>query len=383
MKEKPIRILHVLGSLNRGGAETMIMNLYRELDKTKFQFDFVIHTNEKGDYTDEILKLGGKIYSIPAYKVYNHFAYKKAWKEFLNQHKEYNIIHGHVRSTAAIYLKIAKKYGLYTIAHSHSTSSGKGIIAIIKNILQYRIRYVADYFIGCSKESAEWLFGKKIANSDRCTILNNAIDTKKYLYNENTREKLRKEFNIKKEDKLIGNVGRFSYVKNHKFLIQIFEEICKKSNNYKLILIGDGKLREEIEELVKRKKLEDKVIFTGVRKNINEILQAIDIIVMPSIYEGLPVALVEAQSASLPCLITDTITDEVDITELIYREKLREEPNVWANDIVDILNNFNRETVKDVELKIKKHGYDIETTTNNIETIYLNGIEKLKEREQN
>lgn len=378
-----IRILQVIGSLNSGGSQSMIMNIYRNIDRKKIQFDFIIHKKDEVSYSEEIRRLGGKIYVLPQYKVYNVFSFKKAWNNFFKKHPEYKVIHGHVRSTASIYLKIAKKYGLYTIAHSHSTSSGKGISAIIKNILQYRIRYVADYFIGCSKESAEWLFGKKIANSDRCTILNNAIDTKKYLYNENTREKLRKEFNIKKEDKLIGNVGRFSYVKNHKFLIQIFEEICKKSNNYKLILIGDGKLREEIEELVKRKKLEDKVIFTGVRKNINEILQAIDIIVMPSIYEGLPVALVEAQSASLPCLITDTITDEVDITELIYREKLREEPNVWANDIVDILNNFNRETVKDVELKIKKHGYDIETTTNNIETIYLNGIEKLKEREQN
>lgn len=378
-----IRILQVIGSLNSGGSQSMIMNIYRNIDRKKIQFDFIIHKEDEVLYSEEIERLGGKIYVLPQYKVYNVFSFKKAWNDFFKKHPEYKVIHGHVRSTASIYLKIAKKYGLYTIAHSHSTSSGKGIIAIIKNILQYRIRYVADYFIGCSKESAEWLFGKKIANSDRCTILNNAIDTKKYLYNETTREKLREKFNIKKENKLIGNVGRFSYVKNHKFLIRIFEEVCKKSNNYKLILIGDGELREEIEELVKNKKLEDKVIFTGVRKDINEMLQTVDIIVMPSIYEGFPVTLVEAQAASLPCLITDTITDEVDITELIYREKLGEAPDVWANDIIDILDNFNRKTVKDVELKIKKHGYDIETTTNNIKTIYLNGIEKLKEREQN
>lgn len=374
-KEK-IRVLQVFGKLNRGGAETMLMNLYRQIDKDAINFDFVKHTEEECAYDNEIYSLGGKIYSIPRYKVYNHFQYKRAWNKFFQEHREFDIIHCHVRSTASIILKIAKKYGLITIAHSHSTSSGKGILAIIKNILQYRIRYIADYFIGCSKKSAEWLFGKNIVNSDKCLILNNAIDTKKYLYNEETREKIREEFNISKDEKVIGNVGRFSEVKNHKFLIQIFEELCKK-DNYKLILIGEGELKTEIEELVKKKNLADKVIFTGVRKDINELVQAIDIIVMPSIYEGLPVTLVEAQAASLPCLITDTITCEVDITELIHREKLENLPSVWSRDIAYILKNFNRRKVEDIENKIKKKGYAIEATSKQMESLYKDIIEKI------
>lgn len=336
-----IRVLQVLGGLNRGGAETMVMNLYRNIDRNKIQFDFIKHTESKCAYDDEIKELGGRIYSIPKYKVYNHFQYKKAWNNFLKKHPEYKIIHGHVRSTATIYLKIAKKYGLYAIAHSHSTSSGKGIKAIIKNMLQFRIRYITDYFMGCSKEANEWLYGKKIANSEKCIILHNAIDVEKYTYNEDIRNKLRKELNIKEDEMVVGNIGRFSYMKNHKFLIDIFEKLCK-TENCKLLLVGDGELKNDIQNIVKNKHLENKVIFTGVRSDVNEILQAMDIFVMPSIFEGLPVTLIEAQASGVPSLIANTITKEVDITPLIYRENLKNEPLIWTNKIKDILKNFNR-----------------------------------------
>lgn len=336
-----IRVLQVLGGLNRGGAETMVMNLYRNIDRNKIQFDFIKHTESKCAYDDEIKELGGRIYSIPKYKVYNHFQYKKAWNNFFKKHPEYKIIHGHVRSTATIYLKIAKKYGLYAIAHSHSTSSGKGIKAIIKNMLQFRIRYITDYFMGCSKEANEWLYGKKIANSEKCIILHNAIDVEKYTYNEDIRNKLRKELNIKEDEMVVGNIGRFSYMKNHKFLIDIFEKLCK-TENCKLLLVGDGELKNDIQNIVKNKHLENKVIFTGVRSDVNEILQAMDIFVMPSIFEGLPVTLIEAQASGVPSLIANTITKEVDITPLIYRENLKNEPLIWTNKIKDILKNFNR-----------------------------------------
>lgn len=336
-----IRVLQVLGGLNRGGAETMVMNLYRNIDRNKIQFDFIKHTESKCAYDDEIKELGGRIYSIPKYKVYNHFQYKKAWNNFLKKHPEYKIIHGHVRSTATIYLKIAKKYGLYTIAHSHSTSSGKGIKAIIKNMLQFRIRYIADFFMGCSQDANEWLFGKKSANSEKCFVLPNAIEVEKYKYNEEIARKIKAEFNIKNDEIVVGHIGRFSYMKNHKFLIEIFEKLCK-TENCKLLLVGDGELKNDIQNIVKNKHLENKVIFTGVRSDVNEILQAMDIFVMPSIFEGLPVTLIEAQASGVPSLIANTITKEVDITPLIYRENLKNEPLIWTNKIKDILKNFNR-----------------------------------------
>ena len=172
---EPTRILHVLGSLTRGGAQTMIMNLYRNIDRDKVQFDFIVHTNKKYEYDDEVTSLGGKIYSFPSYKGKNHFGYKNAWKSFLVNHPEYKIIHGHVRSTASIYLKIAKQYGLNTIAHSHNTSSGNGISAFVKNTLQFPLRYIADNLFACSEYAGTWLFGKNVQRKKNFYILNNEI----------------------------------------------------------------------------------------------------------------------------------------------------------------------------------------------------------------
>lgn len=367
---KAHRILNVLGGLNRGGAETLVMNIYREIDKEKFRFDFVVHTTEVGEYEQEILETGGKIYRMPKYTVVNHFKYKQEWKRFFKEHTEYKIVHAHMRSTASIFLKIAKKFGIKTISHSHSTSSGNGIKAIIKNILQYNIRFVADFFMGCSKQANIWLFGKKIANSNKCIVLGNSIDVDNYKFEVDTRDAVRNELKIPKKTVVMGHVGRFVEVKNHKFLIEIFEQFTKINSNSKLLLIGKGELQDEIKRLVIEKKIEDKVIFLGTRSDVNRILQGMDIFVMPSFYEGLPVTLIEAQATSLPCLVSDIITDEVDVTKLIYRMSLKSTANKWAERINEIYNKSNRACSKEIMDKIKKSGYDISTTTNQLTQIY-------------
>lgn len=367
-----IRVLQVIGSLNSGGSQSMIMNIYRNIDKEKIQFDFIVDRPNELLYAKEIEKLGGKIYILPQYKIYNHAKFKKCWNDFFKEHNEYKIIHGHVRSTASIYLKIAKKYGLCTIAHSHSTSNGKGFVAIIKKILQYKIRYVADYFMGCSKEANEWLYGKKIANSERCIILHNAIDVEKYIYNEDIRNKSRKELNIEENEMVIGNIGRFSYMKNHKFLIDIFERLCK-TENCKLLLVGDGELKNDIQNMIINKHLENKVILTGVRSDVNEILQAMDIFVMPSIFEGLPVTLVEAQVSGLPCLISEHITNEISLTKLIYRERLNSSAETWAERIKNMSLNINRYDHIYSE-DVKKNGYDIIEIARQVEKIYTEKV---------
>jgi len=367
--KESIKILQVFGKLNRGGAETMLMNIYRKIDRNKFQFDFIIHTKEKCDYNDEIEKLGGKIYSIPRYKIYNHFQYKKAWKNFFAQHPEYKIIHSHVRSTASIYLKIAKKYGLKTVAHSHSTSSGKGIRAIIKNILQYRIRFAADCFLGCSQEANRWLFGKKIANSKKCMVLKNGIELNKFLFNTETREKIREKLGVKENEILIGHVGRFVKVKNHSFLIKVFKKYYNDvNNNTKLLLIGDGCLKEKVSKKVKKIGLEKQVIFKEKITNVQDYYNAMDIFVFPSLFEGLGIVLIEAQLSGLNCIISKNIPEEAIISKNVKR--INEfNVNQWVNAIkFDIQKCNNREML---EKKGRKENYDINYTTKQIEKFYM------------
>jgi glycosyltransferase involved in cell wall biosynthesis len=366
---EPIRILHILGSLNRGGAETMIMNLYRNIDRSKIQFDFVVHTANKCDYDDEIREMGGIIHNVPRYIGKNHFKYKKAWYELFESHPEYKIIHGHMRSTAAIYLKIAKKYGLVTIAHSHSTASrGNKLEQIFKNILQLPIRYTADYLFACSDEAAQWLFGKNVVNKDNYKVIKNAIDVEKYIFNDYVRKRIRKVLNF--EDKfIVGHVGSFSHPKNHKFLIEIFHQILNHNHNSILLLIGDGELRLKIKRIVAELGLTESVIFTGIRPDIPELLQAMDILVFPSLFEGIPVTLVEAQAAGLKIIAADTITEEVALTDLVRFISLKQPASYWADNVLYYINGYER---RNTFYEICKADYDVEKNSKWLEEFYIN-----------
>lgn len=358
----PIRILHVLAGMNRGGAEAFVMNIYRNIDRTKVQFDFILFRQEECEFNNEIRNLGGKIYWVPRYNGKNHFKFKKTWNNFLKEHPEYKIIHGHVRSTASIYLKIANKHGLTTIAHSHNTSSGKGVDAVVKNVLQYPIRIIANYCFACSKSAGEWLFGKK----NNFHVLNNAIDTAKFIFNDKIRDEKRKELNIKNK-LVIGNVGRFHIQKNHTFLIDVFKEIHDKNEDAVLLLVGDGELRSSIEKKIKILKLVDNVILTGVRSDIPELLQAMDVFVFPSLFEGLGIVVVEAQAAGLPCIVADTIPKEAYLTDLIENLSLEDSLAIWADKILEHINHKRKDTYQE----IVKCGYDIKETVKWLEEFYL------------
>lgn len=362
-----IRILHVLGGLNMGGAETMVMNIYRKIDRTKIQFDFVVHTDEKCNYNDEIHSLGGKIYSIPKYNGTNHIEYKKEWNKFLKYHPEYKIIHGHVRSTASIYLRIAKKHGLTTIAHSHSTSSGNGVSAIIKNIMQYPLRYIADYMFACSQSAGEWLFGKRACKRENFYIVNNAIDSTCYRFDKAIRNETRKEFQLDNKY-VVGHVGRFHSSKNHEFLINIFKHIYRKDNNSVLMLIGEGEMLSAIKKKVYDLKLTEGVIFTGVRSDIPNLMQAMDVFVFPSLFEGLGVAAIEAQAAGLQCFVSDKIPREAHITNLIESLPLECSAKKWANKI---LQTKQVKEHRDMSLEIVGAGYDIKQNTKKLTDFYF------------
>ena len=314
---KPIRILHVLGGLDLGGAESFVMNLYRAIDKDVVQFDFVKHIEKKGAFEDEIIEQGGRIFKCPKYTGKNHFAYCRWWNEFLKNHKEYHIIHGHVRSTAALYLRIAEKYGITTIAHSHSTSNGSGFSAFVKNIMQYPIRNIADYLLACSDEAGKWLYGKDIISKENYYTIPNGINLDKFAFDEKKRQTMRLKLNIKPSDFVLGHVGRMVVPKNHKFLVQLFSEYHKRNKKSKLLLVGDGELFEIIKNQCNKLGLSKDVIMPGNKINTEDYYQAMDLFVFPSLWEGLGIVAIEAQANGLPCLVSENVPKDVLLTNKI------------------------------------------------------------------
>lgn len=365
-----LRVLQVVGSMNRGGAETLLMNLYRKIDREKVQFDFVVHDRKKGDYDEEIKALGGEIYYMPQYNGINHLIYVKKWHQFFLSYPEYLIIHGHMRSTAAIYLKIAKKFNRITIAHSHGTSSrGNRLERFVKVLMQYPIRYIADYFLACSKEAGRWLFGNRICQSHKFRILNNAIDSSKFTFSKDLKLKKSKELGIECQF-VVGHIGNFDSVKNHDFLLDVFNYVCKKDPTCRLVLIGGGNiaLQKTLKEKVEQKGLTGKVQFLGKRTDVHELLNVIDIFVFPSLHEGLPVVIVEAQANGLMCLLSDTISKEVAITENVEFISLKKPLEFWAERILFYKNNYER---KGMQEAIQNAGYDINKVVQWLTRYYL------------
>ena len=358
-----LRILHVLGGLSLGGAETMVMNLYRKIDRTKIQFDFVIHTEEHQEYYDEVLSLGGKIYSFPPFNGKNVLKLKNIWNTFFESHREYKILHSHVRSYASLYIPIAKKYGLKTIIHSHSTSNGAGVASIVKRLMQYPLRFQADYLMACSNEAGRWLYGEKACLKPNYLFLPNAIDTEKYRYSKETAGEYRKKLGIENKF-VIGHVGRFHEAKNHMFLLDVFAEVCAKRSDAMLLLVGDGNLREKIEEKIRALGLKNRVILTGNRRDVPQLLQAMDVFAFPSLWEGLPMTVVEAQAAGLPCFVSDRVTKDVDTSELIVRLPI-DSPNEWADAI---LNSALKRS--DAIPNIKRAGFDVNDAATHLAEFY-------------
>lgn len=367
--EKPIRILQVIGSMNRGGAEAMLMNYYRSIDRTRVQFDFVENCLERAAYDEEIENLGGRIYNCPHFNGKNYIQYRNWWRSFFREAGgEYPIVHGHIGSCATIYLKEAKKAGAFTIAHSHCSGTDHSLEAFLYKIMSYNTRNVADYFFACSAAAGRDRYGKKVINGPCYQIMHNAIDTLEYAKDASVRESMRKEFGIQNEI-LVGHVGRITKQKNHRFLIEIFETICKKQpNNAKLLLVGGGELEQELRIFVREKRIEEHVIFAGIRSDVNRIMQAMDVFVFPSIFEGLPVTLVEAQTAGLPCVISDRIPQDcILIEELVDVMPLTASPEKWADRILERAKQPHRDT----QAQIAAKGFDIGENAKWLEAFYL------------
>lgn len=358
-----IRVLQVFHGMNRGGAETMIMNLYRHIDRSQIQFDFLVHTEQHCDYDDEITYMSGKIYHAPRYRIFNHLSYCKWLNEFFATHPEYHIIHGHQYNTASMYLAVAKQHGLTIIAHSHSTSNGFGLSAMVKNAMQRPLYNIADYRFACSQAAGEWLYCGKADFQ----VFPNAIDTELYKYSYHRRVVKRAELGIPSDVLVVGHVGRFCKVKNHTMLLNIFAMIHALHPQSKLLLVGDGPLRPAMEKKVRHLGLEEAVIFAGVCTDVYNMLQAMDVFVFPSLYEGLPVTVIEAQAAGLPCIIADNITQEVCLSDLVQQKALSDDVKAWADSALLAVSTTER---RDMQAVIRRAGYDIRDSAETLTKFY-------------
>lgn len=367
---KPIRVLQVIGIMNRGGAEAMIMNLYREIDKTKIQFDFVENSFEPAVFDEEILSLGGKIYRCPHFNGKNYFQYKKWWKKFFNEHSEYKIVHGHIGSTAAIYLGEAKKQGILTIAHSHNTNRNITLKDYLYSILSFKTRYIADYFFGCSTDAGKSRFGKKIIKQSNYSNFANAINVEDYKFDRDTRKKIRLEFDVKKDDLLIGTIGRLTRQKNPEMIYKIFKSIVENESKAKCIWVGTGEFYDKINGWINSENLQDRIILTGVRSDVPQLLQGLDCFVFPSLYEGLPVTVIEAQASGLCCILSDSISKEVKITELVEWHNVNESIGVWAKSCIDSAKKSTKMLRESPVEDIIKHGYDIKNSAFLLQNFY-------------
>lgn len=365
-QQEPIRILQCVSNMDRAGIETMLMNFYRNIDRDKIQFDFLCNKSKPGDYDEEIKALGGNIYVSPGLNPFKWFKYQKYMKELFKKHPEYKIIHCQNEAMGFPALYAAKKCGIpVRIAHSHNTVTRKDFKWPIKIVYKYLLRTVATDYVACSHAAGKYLFGKDVK------VINNAIDSQKFIFNEKVRKDTRKQYNMENKF-VIGHVGRFEPQKNHEFLIQLFYEYQKQNKDAVLMLIGTGSLEEHIKELVSNLNIQDKVIFTGSISNVNEMYQAMDMFILPSFHEGLPVVGVEVQAAGLKCIFADTITKEVALTKNVQFLSLKEDINTWIKAI-DNCKNYKRKYMQ--EFLIEKN-YDIKSAIKELKKFYLNLYKK-------
>ena len=383
-----VRVLHVLGNTNLGGAESRIMDLYRHTDRNRVQFDFLVHSGEEGFYEKEIRELGGRIFRVPRFRIYNYFSYRKALKEFFQKHHEFALVQGHMTSTAAIYLPIAKKEGVKkTAAHARSAGVDKGLKGTMTRFLRRNLADKADYLFTCSELAGISVYGEKAVREGKTIFIPNAIDCAGFTFDPEKRKKLREELGLT-DALIIGHVGRFHYAKNHEYLLRVFAELCRMSagaggstaetgadQKYHLILLGEGPLMEDTRKLAEELGVADRVHFLGNHKNIADYYQAMDYFVYPSRYEGMPGTIVEAQASGLPCLMSDTICREVIVTELVETMSIEKEPKVWAEGLQRRIDALvpKQENRKKYAAKMAAAGFDVQAQAERMMRFYESG----------
>ena len=363
------RILCIVSSMNAGGAETYLMKLYRTLNKNLYQMDFCINVKEKGFYDDEIRNLGGKIYFIPC-KSERLRDFKHNLGRIVSENNYQYVLRITSNAFGFWDLKIAKKNGAkICIARSSNSSDGNSIKSKISHILGKVLysRYV-DIKISPSDLAAKYTFGKAAYEMGDVKILHNALDLNVYSYSDMGRNAIRSEFGINSNTVVVGHIGRFSVQKNHEYILEIFKQINMIVPNSIFMLVGKGEMQINVENRVKQLGISNNVIFSGIRNDIPNVLSAMDVFVFPSFYEGMPNTIIEAQATGLPCVISDRITQEADITGLVHYMDINDDPKKWASVALNCITNKRKDTKAD----FISNGYDINTVVCDFERIVFN-----------
>ena len=371
---EPIRILHITGAMNRGGQETLIMELYRHIDRSKVQFDFLLYNyfDKPGAFDDEIVSLGGKIYNAKRRFYKNPIAFYGELKSFFREHPEYRIVHSHQFATSGYMLAAAKKEtGATTVAHSHIAFVQTDMLRSIADSVGKRLLSSnADYCFGCSDDAIVELMGTH-SDGQRLFVMKNAIEPSKFKFDEASRLKWRERFSATADTLVLGNVARFTRQKNHEQILTAFSEVQRKQSNSMLILAGVGQLEDQTKALAKELGIESKIRFMGSRDDVNEIINAFDVFLMPSRYEGLGIVLIEAQANGLPCVISaDVIPEEADVRAgLVTRVSLDDPASVWADAVTSVAGKrLDPELAQEA---VKKAGYDINEVAAELQEFYL------------
>lgn len=326
-----IRILHVVSVMDVGGMESFIMNMYRRMDRTAIQFDFLVHHKRRGAFEDEIERLGGRVYHLSLMDDFNLPKYLRQLKRLFDDHPEYRVVHGHLGSTAFFYLGEAARHGLHgRILHSHTAACDRTVKGFIKKQL-FRIapRY-ANVRLACSDKAGKCLF----PHTD-FEFVPNGIDANAFRYDPVRRNEMRKWLGVA-NNVVYGLVGRMHSAKNHAFLLDVFANVRKGMPEARLLLVGDGELMEAVRGRAERLGLMDSIIFAGLQMNAADWYQAMDVFAMPSLFEGLPLTGVEAQCAGLPCFFSDQITREAAVSDrAVFLPIGSENIDRWAKALTD------------------------------------------------
>ena len=371
-KQEPIRVAQIIGKWLGGGVESVVMNYYRHIDRSKIQFVFICDEDSTNIPYEEREKLGGKVILIPPYQ--KVFKYHKELKKILKE-GNYKIVHSHINTLSVFSLFAAKCAGVpVRIAHSHSTTNKQEKKKnLVKQVLRPFSKVFATDYMACTEHAGRWLFGNKEYDNGNVYLLNNAIDLDKFKYDEKLRKEKRKELNIKEDTLVIGHVGRFVEQKNHRFLIDIFNEVHKQNKNSILLLIGQGPLMEEMKEKVDSLGISDSVKFLSQREDVSELYNAMDLFLFPSLYEGLGMVLIEAQANGLPCVASTEVPAIAKVTEKLTFMNLESGVEIWIKAIFSYLKDVNR---KNIILNDELKKYDIKSESYKLEEIYLKKSEE-------